>query len=201
MEMQPRRLVTALIATVVAGTAFGVVTTVADASEPTPMLTAVSDSNDATRTEAVPTFSAPPIPVATAVPMPPSAIPTPGPTQPAAARVSSPRPRPTPTRSQPAAIHTHADTSISPTPRALTPTRPTNGWAPPRLRTGSARLSLPTLNSTAKVSLTIGCVPSASCSVAGNVLTIDPSASSVMLVWSAPRTATHAAWQATTSLG
>lgn len=200
MQMEPRRLVGALIATVLAGTSFSVVTTMADASEPTPMPAAASDLGDAAITYPAPTFSAVPVPVpvATVVPMPPT---PPAPT-PLSSHPSTPSLSATPALGTPEPRTSRVPSRVpSAKPRALAATRPVGGWAPPRLRVGPIRLSLPTLTSGAKVSLTIGCVPSTACTVTGDVLTIDAAATSVMFTWTAPGTATHTAWQASRSLG
>ena len=203
MQMEPRRLVGALIATILAGTSFSVVTTMADASEPTPMPAAASDLGDAAITYPAPTFSAPPLPVATAVPKPPTPTPptSPAPT-PLPSHPSTPSSSATPALETPTPRTSRVPSRApSAKPRALAATRPIDGWAPPHVRVGPVRLPLPTLTSGAKVSLTIGCVPSTACTVTGDVLTIDPEATSVMLTWTAPGTATHTAWQASKSLG
>jgi hypothetical protein len=77
---------------------------------------------------------------------------------------------------------------------------PLNGWAPNRLHVGANDVSVPKMSTSAKVTVTIMCSPSAACQMSGSSLMIDPSASQVAVTWRSPGNRRSKAWSTSRTL-
>lgn len=213
MHLTPRSLGLAAAAAFTGCTLFGILTgidLVPAATAGTPSTAeATSDATLAASSPHATATTAPRLPDATPAT---STAPTPTPTASSTSASAAPPPAPrTPTvtatvtaTEEPAAASTASRATARPTPRprprAITArTTPTRGWAPPSLRVGANTITVPRLTSGAKVSVTVGCSPSAGCALTGPTLTI-AEGTSVTVTWAAPARAGHTAWSVSRGL-
>ena len=225
MHLTPRSLGLAAAAAFTGCTLFGILTSI-DLVPPATAGTPSAATATASAPAPLPTAATvPPTPLSTPAAVPAVTAPTP-PSEPPAAATSSPLPRPAARSTSATTTTTAPGTRVPsrprPSHRAATPTpgrrlvghtpaprprpRPTarstsvtGAWAAPVLRVGANSITTPRLTSGAKVSVTVGCSPSAGCAMTGSTLTIAPG-TSVTVTWSAPARSTYTPWSVSRAL-